>query len=174
MNKVEFEDFQDRLKGHHKLGVNNECTSDPIYLVQKQVIDWGYEEEYAELHTLHGSCDDVYYDTVQEYFEGYLQEDKDFFTEQTGRTAGEILTLEDLCDVINNTELWKYNGYQVLHGNSRYETVNIFLTYDAAKAWLDSKGEGGTGRIYVDSLYRSSEFSSLIDLVINGKLEYKE
>ena len=79
-------------------------------------------------------------------------------------------------ELINDHEDYKYNGYQMVHGNERYETVNMFITLKASEEFLKAKGweYGDDGaRIYVDSLYRSSEFRGLIDLIVSGQLEFK-
>lgn len=182
MNKQQYEDLQQRLKQHHVDCIGNSCTASPIYLVQKKVIDWGYDEEYAEHHQLYGGCDDSYYDTVEEFFEDWAEESlenlfkgsqycKEDFSEYDDLTGFGILD-----ELLKEHEDYKYNGYQFVHGNERYETVNIFITLKSAEDFLKAKGweyvDDGA-RIYVDSLYRSGEFRSLIDLIVSGQLEFK-
>jgi len=183
MNKQQFKDFQTRLISHHRGHVNNYCTADPIYLVQKQVIAWGYVEEYAEHHQLYGSCDESYTYSAKEFFEDWdegcienLLKDSMYSVEDFTEYS-DMQGLEILEGLLNNHIDYKYNGYQLQHGNERYETVEIFLTHKAAEDFLKAKGwqlgDGG-GRIYVDSLCRSSEFKGLINLIVDGTLVFKE
>ena len=183
MNKQQYQDFQERLTSHHRGSVENQYTADPIYLVQKRVIDWGYVEEYAQHHQLYGSCDEVEYDTVEEFFEDWEDECVEGLLKNTGYSVDIIKDqptlegLDTLESILNEHEDYKYDGYQLQHGNERYETVHIFLTHKAAEDFLKAKGwkEGDEGgRIYVDSLCRSREFREVIDLIVSGKLEFKE
>lgn len=185
MNKTEFQDFKKRLHSHHRLNVNNECTSSPIYLVQKKVVDWGYEEEYAEHHQLYCSCEGISYDTLQEFLEEFEEEKVNSLLEDFGykisvkdllSSYSEVERLRILDEILNHSKDYKYNDYYLVHGNERYETVGIFLTYKAAENFLTQKGwklgdEGA--RIYIDSVYRSKEFRDVLDLIVEDKLEFK-
>ena len=81
MNKESFEQLQTRLHKHHILHEDNLCTAAPVYLVQKKTIDWGYEEEYSELHQLYNSCSESSYDCVEEFVDDYDEEEWEYLFE---------------------------------------------------------------------------------------------
>jgi len=134
MNKTQFEYLKTQLIDHHCNSTGNLYTAHPVYEVQKKVVDWGYVEDYAEEVQLSCGCDDGSVDTVEEFlsywdehqieefFEGtqYCQED----FEELEPTQG----LEILADLLNEDEYYKYDGYEVQYGNSRWEVVETYLT----------------------------------------------
>lgn len=68
-----------------------------------------------------------------------------------------------------------YGGWSYLHGNSRWETVNIFITLEDANNFIDGKKiRGDNCRVYVDSLYRSYEFRELLESIAKGDIVWKE
>jgi hypothetical protein len=178
MNKVSFEQLQTRLHKHHILHEDNLCTAAPIYLVQAKKIDWGYEEDYAELHQLYNSCDERGYDSVEEFVDDYDEEEWEYLFENTDYESKEDFLechadLYDVCSTLK--QLDTYGGWSYLNGNPRWETHDIFLTMDDANKYIDGKGiRGENCRIYVDSLYRSYEFRGLLESIAKGELVWKE
>lgn len=174
MNKEEFEKLRDNLYNHHFNYIDNFCTAAPIYLVQKKVIDWGYEEEYAEHHQLYNSCCESSYKSVQEFVDDYDDEEWEYLFENTDYANKEdfLLCHNDLWEVEDTMEqVDPHGGWQYLHGNSRWETVEIFLTKDSADKYIDTRGiRGDNCRLYVDSLYKSYEFKELLENIANGNI----
>ena len=108
----------------------------------------------------------TYYDDDEwEYiFEGTDYESKSEFEEYH----------QDLSDVQSTMSLMQpYNGWELIHGNERWETINWFLTRPAAEKFVKAKGGDVDLNIWVDSLYRSGEFKSLLEAVANGELKHE-
>lgn len=178
MTKDSFLKLQQNLHKHHILHEDNLYTAAPIYLVQKKVIDWGYEEEYAEHHQLYNSCNESSYESVQEFVDDYDDEEWEYLFENTDYESKEdfLLCHDGLYDVENTmSQIDPYGGWNYLHGNSRWETVNIFITLEDANNFIDGKKiRGDNCRVYVDSLYRSYEFKGLLESIAKGDLVWRE
>tara|TARA_R100000541_G_C1897352_1_gene83954 strand:+ start:17369 stop:17911 length:543 start_codon:yes stop_codon:yes gene_type:complete len=178
MNKESYEKLQTRLHKHHILHEDNLCTAAPIYLVQAKKVDWGYEEEYAELHQLYNSCDESGYDSVEEFVDDYDEEEWRYLFKNTY-----CLSKKDFLECHTNLydayqtleQIDPHGGWSYLHGNPRWETHNIFLTMDDANKYIDGKYiRGENCRVYVDSLCRSYEFRGLLESIAKGELVWRE
>ena len=178
MNKGTFEQLQTRLHKHHVLHEDNLYTAAPIYLVQVKKIDWGYEEEYAELHQLHNSCCESTFGSVEEFIDDYDEDEWEYLFENTDYEYKEdfVLCHPDLDAVCNTLDqIDPHGGWSYVHGNSRWETHEIFLTMDDANAYIEGEHiREDTCRVYVGSLYRSYEFSGLLEAIAKGDLTWKE
>lgn len=183
MNKTQFEDLKTQLIDHHCNSIGNLYTAHPVYEVQKKVTYWGYVEDYSEEVQLYCGCDSESVETVEEFlsywdecqieefFEGtmYSQEDLERYETNQG--------LEILSDLLNDNEDYKYNGYEVHYGNTRWETIETFLTHRVATDFLKQKGwDSGNdnARVYVNSLYRNHQMRGLIEAITSGKLQFVE
>ena len=178
MNKQDYLKLQENLHKHHIQCIDNECTADPIYHVKKRVIDWGYEEDYADHHQLYCSCDQRGYYSIQEFMDDYDDEEWSYLFGDSDYKEKQdfLLCHNDLHDVLNTLEqIVPYDGWQYIHGNERWQTVEMFLTKQAADRYIDSKGiRGENCLLYVDSLCRSYEFKELLQAIAKGKLEWRE
>lgn len=175
MNKQQFEKLRDNLHDHHIKGIGNACTRSPVYLVKKKVIDWGYEEEYAERSQIYCSYDESSFDSVKEFVDDYSDDGEwEYVFENTDYEDKNdfLLCHKDLYDVYRTMEeLQPYNGWMYLHGRERWETVEIFLTKEGAEEYIEKRGiRGENCMIYVDSLWRSYEFVELLEGVAKGEI----
>lgn len=177
MDKQGFEKLKDNLINHHINCIGNDGTYAPIYLARVEETVWGFQEDYAQEHTL-GYCDweGCGYNTVQEFVDSYDEEDwgyvfglsdypnKEFFLE-------DHTSLEDVASTMRY--LQPNNGWEVYHGNKQWKTVNWFLTRGAAENFVIGKGGNPDENVWVDSLYRSSEFRGLLEAIAKGDLVWK-
>lgn len=178
MNKQQFEQLKYNLDQHHNKCVGNSCTAAPIFLVRVKKIDWGYEEEYAEYHCLR-DCNwegELGIESVQEFMDCYDDDEWECIFEGTDyKSKSEFEDYhQDLMDVQSTMQqIQPYNGWELMHGNERWETINWFLTRTAAEKFVKAKGGDVDLNLWVDSLYRSGEFKGLLEAVANGELKYE-
>ena len=79
MKKKEFYKLRNDLHKHHILGEGNAYTHAPIYLARVEEIVWGFEEDYAELHTLgYSNWEGEGYNSVQEFVDSHEDEEWDY------------------------------------------------------------------------------------------------
>lgn len=181
MNKQKFDTLQEQLHDHHIKGIGNVFTRSPLFLVQVKKMDWGYEEEYSEEHAIY--FDDSYWYTSQEFYDEHSleeEEELEYFLKGTSWVAKRFFR-ESHKDW-NLKQLWEWidyhlpdNEYCFCHGNSRWETINSFITRKQAENFVESKSgkDNPNVRICVDSLYRSAEFETLLEAIAQGKVVWK-
>lgn len=175
MDRQQFGQLKYNLDQHHNKCVGNSCTSAPLFLVRVKKIDWGYEEEYADYHCLR-NCDwegEIGIESVQEFMGSYDEEEWEYIFEGTNYEDKKNFEdfHQDLNDIQNTmTQIQPDSGWELIHGNERWETVNWFLTRPAAEEFVKAKGGDVDLNIWVDSLYRSGEFRNLLEAVANGEL----
>jgi hypothetical protein len=177
VNKEQYEDLQKRLHDQHFKSINNECTASPIYHARHKRISWGYEEEYSEVHAIYHDCE--YYYSAEDFIDSWNlkdEEELEYFLDQTESVAAQNHFKEKYL-TWELHEIWEWIDYHIkgheyawVHGNYEYETVNTFITHEAAEAYVKAKG----GQIWIDSLYRSGEFRNLLEAIANGKLVWGE
>lgn len=128
---------------------DNRITSDPIFLVQKKVRDWGIADDYTEDYTWINSDND--YEEADEEKSKQLDADDEW-----------QLKPEDFC--------WSKCYYR-----DRWEFVTACFTEKAADDFIErNKHRYGEMRTYVDSLYRNDEMRELRNLLLGGKLYVTE
>ena len=177
MDKQSFEKLKSNLIDHHINFIGNDSTYAPIYLARVEETIWGFQEEYAQEHTL-GCCDweGDGYDTVQEFVEDYDEEEWDYVFGLSDYTTKEVFlqhhtSLQDIADTMQ--QLQPYNGWEVYHGNKQWKTINWFLTREAAENFVIAKGGDPKKNVWVDSLYRSGGFRGLLEAIAKGDLVWK-
>jgi hypothetical protein len=125
---------------------DNRITSDPIFLIQKKVRDWGIEKGYTDKYVW-ANPDDEYIEADEEKSK-QLDED------------------DDNWDIKEEDECWKKMYYR-----ERWEFVTACFTEKAADDFIAAnKHRYGEMRTYVDSLYRNDEMRELRNLLLGGKL----
>lgn len=115
------------------------CTSEPIYLVQRRVRDYGMDPTY---------CDEyVWVDS-----DGDKVEDEDL-----------IARLEEAEHNYCGDE--ESRGYSKVYYRDRWEFVTLFFTEKGARDFIEAnkhRYEEGEIRLYVDSAYRNGELKAII------------
>lgn len=126
---------------------NNRITSDVMFLVQEEVIDYGYEEGYADefCYVNQNDCEDI-----------VMKGDKKF-------------------SYLNKQYFESYGGigqkYRRIGLKRRYEFVQVFLTEQGAKLYIKRNRHNlKRPRIYGGSGYRNLEWQGIRKFI----LEYKK
>ena len=113
---------------------NNRATSDPIFMVQQEVVQYGLDPDYAE--------DMVWFDTNE-----FCEADEE-----------ESLKLYENYDI----DLEQPDGWDLTGKLTSWEVVQPFFTEKAAQRYIDSnKHNLNNPRIYVISAYRNDEFQAI-------------
>jgi len=130
---------------------DNRCTRDPIFLVQRSVLDYGLDPDY---------CDDDHIGWIDES-ELVPREHWEKITKAfiEGQPEIEIDGTTYVVDSLTRT------GTKV-----RWETAAACFTEIGAQEYLDRNGHNLTGpeapRIYVDSLFRNQEMIDVARLLV--------
>lgn len=113
---------------------NDHITSDPMFLVQQKIIDWGIDSEYSDNYK--------WTDVNNEYMEAEGQMKK---------------TLDKMEDDGAVPENWRKCYYR-----ERWEYVQCFFTQEAADNFLKRQAHNmNEARVYVDSGYRNPQWKML-------------
>lgn len=152
LTKENFDDFIARLKYHHRgEGVNEHCTRDPIFIVQKRV----------RISGMDGSCVDEC--VWVNYDRGIDEADE--------RTAGRLDALDD-DDYFNARNL---RGWEKVYYVDRWEYVSAHVTRESAEAFIARKGHDYEQlRIYVDSQIYCHELNAIINGLLYGEIVLRE
>jgi len=146
LTKETFDDFVNRLRYHNKgEGVNDHCTANPVFIVQKRERVYGFDSDY-----------------VSDYV--WINADNDH-AEADERTARR---LDALYDDGRCTKEWKRVYYV-----DRWDYVCAHFTKEAATAFITRKGHDYEGlRVWVDSQYWCWEFNAIINGLLDGKITF--
>lgn len=170
LNQATFDDFITRLK-HHVAGggVNDHCTADAIFIVEKRVIETGYDKEYCEDFILVVD----HYDNpilLKDYCDRIDEDEKTELNKIAKEYFGKKWDSLDDVDkyiVLEETDYVNVTGYR-----ERWEHVNCHFTKEAAEAFIERKKHDYRDglRVYVDSQYWCWEFKAIQKAFIEGKL----
>lgn len=146
LTKETFDDFISRLKYHHRgEGVNDHCTRDPLFIVEKRERVTGFDSDY---------CDDYI----------WINFDNDHAEADTRTTK----RLDALDDAGRETGAWKKVYYV-----DRWEYVSAHLTKEAAEAFIArKKHDYDQLRVYVDCQFYCWEFNAIVNGLLDGKITF--
>jgi hypothetical protein len=120
---------------------DNRITSDPLFVVEKKVLDYGYEDGYEEGYS-------------------WIDFDNDHYEADEGEHAN-LDRLDKNDDVPPG---WRKVGYKV-----RWEFVTCCLTEQGCKDYLKINGHNvGESRIYAYSGWRNYEWQHVRKAFLNG------
>ena len=147
LTKEIFDDFIARLRYHNQGGgVDEHCTANPIFLVQKRERVYGFDSDY-----------------VDDYV--WINADNDH-VEADERTAKRLDALDHGGHDIKS---WGKVCYV-----DRWEYVSAHLTKEAAKAFIArKKNDYQELRVYVDCQYYCWEFNTIVEGLLSGKIGFK-
>lgn len=147
LNKETFEDFISRLRYHHNgEGVNDHCTRDPLFIVEKRVRVTGMDSAY-----------------VDDYI--WINFDRDH-EEADARTSKRLDALDDAG---RSTGSWEKIYYC-----DHWEYVSTHFTKEAAEAFIArKKHDYDKLRVYVDAQLYCWEFNAIVNGLLEGNIVFK-
>jgi hypothetical protein len=120
---------------------DNRITDQPMFLVQREVVDYGYNSDYSDTYNWINAEDD------------YLV-----------ATEEESSRLDGLYDSGEDTE-----GYEKVYYVKRWEFVTACFTEQGCKDHISANGHNlGKTRIYADGSYRNFEFRAIRNFLIKA------
>lgn len=167
-----FADFIERLKYHNRgEGVNRHHTSDPIFMVQKQVTIYGLADEYSESKVV---ChDESEWSSPQEYWDDLddeKQEELNAFCLKACDTEFTELDEEAQWEVMADQE-----DHTVCGIKKEWQYVNAHFTREAAEAFIRRKQHDYPPlRVYVESMCYGWEYQKIIAALCDGRLVLAE
>jgi len=116
---------------------DNQCTADPIFVVERKCIVTGFDTDHCESHQIVWAIDDSMYFEGEDYFKELEEE-----FERTGKQR----------------EDHTRTGF-IVH----WDFVQLFFTQSAADELISKHGHkyGGELRVSVESAYRNIEFQTV-------------
>lgn len=177
-SKQDFLHLKHELIKHHRKCIDNDCTADPVFVVKTKQVEWGFEEEYAEVHALYYDCD--FYYSVEEFLEDY--EDEELTEMFEGVEYFSIYKLRNMCmtkfvDYVEEHNIEYFSEVYIAHGNYKWVTHNMFLTRESAEDYVNQRCGGLDNtdvNIWVESWYRNYEMKNLLKAIMDGKLIWNE
>ena len=150
LTKEYFDDFVRRLHhGRRGDGVNDHCTRDAIFIVQKRNRILGMDGSY--------NCDDYV----------WVNHDLDC-KEADERTARRLDALDDGFD--RNLRGWEKVYYMDI-----WEYVCAHFTKESAEAFVKRKGHDYDElRVYVECQFYCPEYNAIVDGILDGQIVFKE
>jgi len=150
---------------------DNQCTQNPLYVVQERIVDVGYDPDYSGDSILWvdtTSGDYTLFKTVEEAAQVLVDEG-----DKTAEEAREIVECGDIEE----------NGFKATGYKIRWEFVSAHLTMAAARRYiaenshhcrdrctLELDGTKREMRVYVDSANRCHELVAIIEALKLGEL----
>ena len=182
-NKQDFLHLKHELIKHHRKCIDNDCTADPVFVVKTKQVEWGYEEEYAEVHALYYDCET--YESVEDFLYGYDPSDLVTMCKGTEKSPDDLLEMDikDFRDFLEYEivdEWYKENlspEVYMIHGNYKWVTHNMFLTRESAEEYVERRCSGLDNpdvNIWVESWWRNYEMKNLLKAIMDGKLVWNE
>lgn len=168
-----FADFVERLKYHSRgEGVNDHCTADAIFIVQRKRLVSGIDTDYTDQLVIY--CDGCKWFSIQEYWDDL---DYDQQVELNKKS-------QDWCDKqfmkADDSDQWYLVGELEDHYVTGYqwewEYVNSHFTREAAQAFIQRKKHDYSDglRIYVDANIYCWEFNAIKEALMDGRLVLSE
>ena len=159
-----FYDFVDRLRYHNEgKGVDDHCTANPIFIVQKKEIISGIDPDYDPSYFWTDA------DHEGEYNDSEMKEElKSIFDGDDGDGP-------DDYDLAYDAEITCNAGKQVLFRKigyiERWEYVCAHFTKEGAEAFIARKKHDYRQlRVYVDCQYHCWEFNTIVQGLLDGKI----
>lgn len=170
LNAETWADFVSRLKYHCVgKGVDEHCTADPIFVVQKKRLITGLDMDYIEDWLV--AVDDAKWFSPQEYWDDLDSEEREELNHKClteYRADFLAIRVDQQWDVLGALPDHTVTGYV-------WEYVNAHFTREAADAFIQRKKHDYTKlEIFVDSQYWANEFNTIRDAILSGKLVYQE
>ena len=150
---------------------DNQCTANPLYVVQERIVDVGYDPDYSGDSILWvdtTSGDYTLFKTVEEAAQVLVDEG-----DKTAEEAREIVECGDIEE----------NGFKATGYKIRWEFVSAHLTMAAARRYIEENSHhcrdrcclelDGTKkemRVYVDSAHRCHELIAVVEALKSGEL----
>ena len=146
LTKETFDDFVSRLKHHNQGGgVNDHCTANPIFIVQKRERVYGFDSDYGNAYV-------------------WINAENDH-EEADERTTKRLNAIDDDG---RNTGNWNKIYYI-----DQWDYVCAHFTKEAAVAFIKRKRHDySTLRVWVDSQYWCWEFNAIISGLLDGKITF--
>lgn len=168
-----YADFVTRLRYHcDGEGVNDHCTADAIFIVEKRVIDYGLHEDYSDNICIYYSGDDGEWHSFDEFWSECDRSAKATLNNKS--RAGYGVKFSCLGDWLKEAVL-EDAGYTITRWRDRWEYVNSHFTKEAAEAWIKRKGHDYPEglRVYVDAQLYCWEWNAIKEAILSGKLVFK-
>lgn len=169
-----FADFITRLEYHARgEGVNDHCTADAIFIVQRKRIMTGIDLDYAEQKLV--ACDDVHWLSPEEYWADADEELRQQLNAKARLLCESKSFLEAKpwvqWDVLGELEDHTVTGYA-----EEWEYVNSHFTKEAAENFILRKGHRYRDgvRIYVEAQIYCHEFNAIKEALMDGRLALVE
>jgi hypothetical protein len=170
-----YADFVDRLRYHCKgEGVNDHCTADAIFIVQRRVIDYGFDEDYSGGNIAVISPDsDCAWHSLEEFWASCDRSDKAYINNAARKEFEAKFSSLDCDDRIH---VLQELDYGVTGWNERWDYVNSHFTKEAAEAWIKRKGHDYPDglRVMVDAQTYCWEWNAIKEAIMDGRLILKE
>lgn len=179
LTKDTFNDFIARL--HHDVrgaGVDNHYTADAIFNVMENKMIVGIDPDYAN-ETGYFDEEGQLYKTTKEFFDSLDEEVKEVLKAKLDKVADgesnwyDSISASDFVAIVSdalNVNVM-FTGY-----SCELRHVSTHLTDEAAEAYIKRNTHNHSGKmvVYVQSRYRSPEFTAIINGLLDGKIVYKE
>jgi nitrite reductase/ring-hydroxylating ferredoxin subunit len=164
LTKEYFDDFVSRLKFHNLgVGVDDHCTANPIFIVEKRVRHIGTSLEF-DPETLWVDCPEH----ESEYTDDELKDAIAEYNEENGPTDEFDPDSDDEVTADGET-IFKKVGYF-----DTWEYVCAHFTKEAAQAYIARKKHDYRElRIYVDAQVHCWEFNSIVKGLLDGKITFQ-
>lgn len=160
-----FDDFVKRLRYHNEgEGVEDHCTANPIFIVQKKEIISGIDNDFDPAFFWVNAdgegeySDEEMKDALEEIFDG----------EEDGPDEYDLDHDDEITCNSGKKTLFRKVGYI-----ERWEYVCAHFTKEAAEAFIGRKKHDYRElRIYVDCQYHCWEFNTIVDGLLSGKIGF--
>lgn len=170
-----FDEFLSRLRHWNRgEGVKDHITADPIFVVEKKVRDYGFEEDYADKFT-YIQADEEFEDLGEFYncCDDDEQERIDRFSQDLTRCCflgiGVISEQEEVLKCV-------YDDFYKVRYKERWERINFHFTKEGAETFImRKKHDYPLGlRVFVDTQVYCWEYQEIIEGLLEGKIVFRE
>ncbi|WOE40095.1 hypothetical protein [Acinetobacter chinensis] len=172
-----WQEFVLELRDSH---INHVCgTRDPIWIVQELKKTWGIHSDFSDKYKWLVDGESTY-STAQELFDdmdaavrheinAFIVEEKELlFNDLDGDEESQDQILTGFAEERNYD--WKKSYFQ-----EEWENVQVFATRPDADRFIERQSHNyGQLRVYVESIWQSTQLNNLIQAILNGELKYEQ
>ncbi|NNP70433.1 hypothetical protein [Acinetobacter sp. Ac_5812] len=149
-------------------------TREPVWMVQEKQVTYGMDPDYVDDYKWIEEGESTFCSPL-ELFNSQDAQTKHKINESSIKEHEELFTdldESDQCDILEAVSKKLECNWYKTHYVENWVNIQVFLTRPDADRFIKRQGHNYRElRVYVESLWRSPQFSNLIQAILDGELK---